>query len=456
MAILNGYTGIVYSVFRRFSIRQLMATGLIFSVFSALILGIYGYTRVEHFAAEMNQAGVMAAQIERSAEQLRDDNVLAATVKKQAQALDKHVADSVADAQSSAVIMLAVMTLCSGAILVIMFNSYLVIKVPVRQLIERTKDIAEGQSDLTRRLDAVSGTELGELAHWFNAFMARLQKIVTDAKTAALEVANATEQMTHISRDTVDGVLRQRMETDQVATAMNEMNATVHEVERSTENAADAARQADDAAQTGQTIVGKTIAVIDELAADVEHSAEAIHALEVDSDNISNVLNVIRDIAEQTNLLALNAAIEAARAGEQGRGFAVVADEVRTLANRSQQATVEIREMIEHLQHGASSAVQVMNSSRDRAREAVVQAKKAGESLAEIAQAVDHIDAMNSQIASAARQQSGVAEEINSNICNISDVATTTSEGAELTALRSKDLAKHAEHLGKLVGQFVV
>jgi methyl-accepting chemotaxis protein len=446
-----------------------MAMGLFFSVLSALILGIYGYSRVEYFAGEMTKAGTAATQIEKTAAQLANApgvadsgdggatvNGLAASVARSAEELKRRVTADGAHAQSTANIMLLVMVLCSGAILVIMFNSYLAIKVPIGHLVERTKDIAEGESDLTRRLNAVKDTELGELAHWFNVFMARLQNIVADTKNSAMEMASATEQMARVSEETLDGVLKQQQETDQVATAMNEMNATVHDVARNAGDAADAARKADDAARSGKTIVEEAIAVIDRLAGDVEQSADAIHKLEVESDSISKVLNVIRDIAEQTNLLALNAAIEAARAGEQGRGFAVVADEVRTLANRSEQSTVEIRQMIERLQHGAANAVQVMNSSRDRAREAVTQAEKAGESLADITTAVDHIDAMNSQIAEVAKQQSLVTDEINRNVVNISDVATITSQGAEQTAQSSAELARHAERLGTLVGQFVI
>jgi methyl-accepting chemotaxis protein len=451
MSVFQGYGNLVYAVFKRLSIRHLMFMGLFFSVFSALLLGLYGYARIQHFSTEMAQAGTVAAQVREAAESSRT----AAAIGK-AQELERHARAVAEEADASAGVMLLVMVLCSGAILIIVFNSYLVINLPIRHLVERTKAIADGKADLTRRLEAMTNTELGELAHWFNAFMARLQSIVTEVTGSAREVAAGTTHMQHISQQTLDGVLKQQMETDQVATAMTEMNATVHEVAKSAANAADAARSADEAANTGQQVVEDTIAVIDKLADDVEQAAGAIHALEVESNNIGTVLGVIRGIAEQTNLLALNAAIEAARAGEQGRGFAVVADEVRTLANRSGQATVEIHEMIGRLQQGAVNAVQVMNVSRDRAVEAVKQAEVAGGSLQTITAAVEHIDMMNSQIASAAEEQSAVAEEINRNIVNISDVAAATSQGAEQSAGTSSELARQAEQLDALVEQFTV
>ena len=466
MAIFQAYTHLVYAVFKRLSIRNLMFMGLFFSVFSALLLGLYGYSRIQHFSQQMARAGTIATQVQEATGQLQsrlaadgvDGNLstLVQTAMRDAQDLQHHAQAVSKDADASSELMLVVMLLCSGAILMIMFNSYLAIKVPIHKLVERAKDIADGESDLTLRLEAMNNTELGELAHWFNAFMLRLQSIVNEVKHSAKGVSGATEQVRRISGETLDGVLKQQLETDQVATAMNEMNATVHEVAKSAADAAEAAKSADEAANTGRQVVEDTIAVIDNLAADVEQAAEAIHSLEKESDKIGTVLAVIREIAEQTNLLALNAAIEAARAGEQGRGFAVVADEVRTLANRSGQSTVEIHQMIDRLQQGAANAVQVMNTSRDRAREAVKQAEVAGASLASITQAVDHIEMMNAQIASAAEEQSAVAEEINRNIVNISDVAAITSKGAEQTAATSRELAQQAEHLDKQVAQFTV
>ena len=461
MSVLQMYSQLVYAVFKRLSIRNLMFMGLFFSVFSSLLLGVYGYERIQYFSTQLAQAGAAAAQVRDSVEQLRtlvpaDNAAPAADAGKAAEDLRRHATGVAEEAKASSEVIVLVMLLCSGAILVIVFNSYLVINVPIRNLVERTKDIAEGQADLTRRLEAMPNTELGELAHWFNAFMARLQSIVTKVTDSAREVSGATAQMRGISQETLDGVLRQQLETDTVATAMNEMNATVHEVAKSAANAAEAADSADQAASTGQAVVTDTIAVIDTLASDVENAALAIHAVEEESDKIGTVLGVIKGIAEQTNLLALNAAIEAARAGEQGRGFAVVADEVRTLANRSGQSTVEIHEMIDRLQQGAANAVQVMNVSRDRAREAVKQAEVAGESLQAITAAVDRIDVMNAQIASAAEEQSAVADEINRNIVNISDVASATSQGAEQTASTSGDLARQAEHLDSLMRQFTV
>jgi methyl-accepting chemotaxis protein len=454
MSVFQMYTQFVYAVFKGLSIRNLMFMGLFFSVFSSLLLGFYGYSRIQYFSAELAKAGTAAAQVRDSVEQLQTQAT--AAVVKDAEDLRRHAAAVAGEAKASAELIVLVMVLCSGAILVIVFNSYLVINVPIRNLTERTREIADGKADLTRRLEAMSNTELGELAHWFNAFMSRLQSIVTEVSDSAREVNGATARMRHISQETLDGVLKQQMETDSVATAMNEMDATVHEVAKSAANAAEAADGAEQAANTGQRVVADTINVIDTLASDVERAAQAIHALEEESDKIGTVLGVIKGIADQTNLLALNAAIEAARAGEQGRGFAVVADEVRTLANRSGQATVEIHKMIDRLQQGAANAVQVMNVSRDRAREAVTQAETAGESLKAITSAVDRIDVMNAQIASAAEEQSAVADEINRNISTISAVASATSQGAEQTAATSGDLAHQVEHLDKLMRQFIV
>ncbi len=218
-------------------------------------------------------------------------------------------------------------------------------------------------------------------------------------------------------------ILEQKDEVDKVATAMTEMSATVHEVARNATEAAEAAQRADEETTKGKMVVSQAIEAIDLLANEVNDAAQVIHRLEQDSDEIGAVLDVIRGIAEQTNLLALNAAIEAARAGEQGRGFAVVADEVRTLAQRTQQSTQEIQNMIERLQSGAQDAVKAMEQGRSRAQVGVEQAAEAGTSLETIAQAVGTISDMNTQIATAAEEQSVVAEEINLNIVSISDMA---------------------------------
>jgi methyl-accepting chemotaxis protein len=232
------------------------------------------------------------------------------------------------------------------------------------------------------------------------------------------------------------------------------MAATSQEVARNTAAAANAARQADSETQAGREVVNQAIDAIDHLAQEVVSAADVIHRLEAESGKIGTVLDVIRGIAEQTNLLALNAAIEAARAGEQGRGFAVVADEVRTLATRTQESTQEIQKMIERLQTGAKSAVQVMEQGRSKAQVSVQQAARAGTSLDTIATAVSAISDMNAQIASAAEEQGAVAEEINRNITNISQIANQTASGAEQTATASAELAKLAARLQTHVGRF--
>jgi len=243
-------------------------------------------------------------------------------------------------------------------------------------------------------------------------------------------------------------------EINQVATAMHEMTATIHDVAANAASAAHGAGEADAEARHGQRVVSETIKVIGELAAEVENSANVIQQLEAESANIGAVLDVIRDIAEQTNLLALNAAIEAARAGEQGRGFAVVADEVRTLASRTQQSTGEIQAIIQSLQGRAAAATQVMKAGRSKAEASVDKAGAAGDSLAKITSAVASINDMNTQIASAAEEQSAVAEEINRNVNTISQVAEETSASAESTSRASEDMARLVQRLQSLVMQF--
>ena len=322
----------------------------------------------------------------------------------------------------------------------------------VAELERVSGQMAEG--DLTVRANYQGNDELGRIAHAFNRMRERFHGMLLQLSSATTQLAAAAEETSTVNQQAGVGIRQQQSEIEQVATAMHEMAATVQEVARSAAGAAQAAQQADLEAADGRQEVSRTIDAIDLLAAEVEQAASVILQLEQDTDKIGGVLEVIRGIAEQINLLALNAAIEAARAGEQGRGFAVVADEVRTLASRTQQSTSEIQEMIEHLQMGSANAVKVMGASRNRAQEGVTQVARAGTTLDSITRAVATISDMNGQIASAAEEQSSVAEEINRNVVTVSLVAEQTSEGAQHTAATSEELARLAEQLQALVGQF--
>jgi methyl-accepting chemotaxis protein len=327
---------------------------------------------------------------------------------------------------------------------------------PLDQAVAAAQRVAQG--DLTVRLDPDPNEqcETTQLLVAIKGMCDRLHAVIGQVTASTAQLASAAEEMSAITEQASAGVQRQRSETDQVATAMTEMTATVQEVAHNTAQAAEAAQRASQEANIGKSVVNQTVEAIDQLASEVEKVAGVIHTLKSDSGNIGMVLDVIRSIAEQTNLLALNAAIEAARAGDQGRGFAVVADEVRTLASRTQKSTQEIQDMIQRLQGSAQQAVEAMQSSQTRAQASVVQAAKAGASLGTITQAVSIISDMNLQIASAAEEQSSVAEEMNRNIVAISDVAEQTSKGATQTASASEEMSRLASELQVLVSQFKI
>ena len=308
--------------------------------------------------------------------------------------------------------------------------------------------------DMTVRLDTDHTDEIGEISVSFNHMIEKFEALVQQISSATGQLAAAAEEMSTVARNADSNINKQTQETEQVATAMNEMSATVREVAHNAASAATAANNADNEAKGGKTIVIQTATAIQQLADSVESTAQVIHQLEADSETIGSVLDVIKGIAEQTNLLALNAAIEAARAGEQGRGFAVVADEVRTLASRTQTSTQEIQKMIERLQTGASNAVEAMETGRTQAQAGVEQAQAAAQSLEAITHAVTTINEMNTMIASAAEEQTSVAEEMNKNIVNISQLSHDTAGAAEQTTSASTELSKLASQLESLVNQF--
>lgn len=332
----------------------------------------------------------------------------------------------------------------------------LVIVGPLNTTVAAMKDIAEGEGDLTKRLRENGRDETAELAKTFNQFIAKIHATISQVAGSTSQLAAAAEQMSVVTSQTSSGVNKQKLETDQVATALTEMTATVQEVARHAESAAEAANQADAQAAEGKGVVSRTVESINTLASEVENAANVIQKVEKDSEEIGSVLEVIQSIAGQTNLLALNAAIEAARAGEQGRGFAVVADEVRSLASRTQESTEEIRLMIDRLQKGSHDAVTVMEMGRNKAQDSVEQAAKAGSTLENIIRSVEDINSMNTQIAAAAHQQGIVAEEINQNVVNITRVADETAEGTSQLSKSGVELARLAQDLQMLVGQFKI
>ena len=316
------------------------------------------------------------------------------------------------------------------------------------------KDIAEGDGDLSKRLDTNAKGEVGDVAHGFNTFAAKIQTLIVEVKSAIEDLSTATGRMTGVVDHTRSEVDEQRRETEQVAAAIHEMAAAVQEVSTNATNASHSAQAADESAIGGQQVVNETIASIQSLQEGVNKSSDVIGQLDRDSEHIGTVVNVIKEIADQTNLLALNAAIEAARAGEQGRGFSVVADEVRTLANRTQQSTDEIQSMIEKLQSGARQAVQEMEKSRVQTDQTVEKASHTGEQLNNITASVSDISGMSTQIATAAEEQTSVADELSRSIQHIADISERASGNADMLATTTGEMAQLETRLTTLVNQF--
>ncbi|VVP97903.1 Methyl-accepting chemotaxis protein McpQ [Pseudomonas fluorescens] len=328
------------------------------------------------------------------------------------------------------------------------------IVIPLNQTLKVAERIAAG--DLTHNLVSKRQDELGQLQRAIQSMTQGLRELIGGISDGVTQIASAAEELSAVTEQTSAGVNSQKVETDQVATAMNEMTATVQEVARNAEEASEAAVAADQQAREGDKVVGEAIAQIERLALEVGHSTEAMGELKRESDKIGSVLDVIKSVAQQTNLLALNAAIEAARAGEAGRGFAVVADEVRSLAQRTQKSTEEIEELIVGLQNGTQQVATIMDNSRSLTDSSVELTRRAGGSLESITRTVSAIQAMNQQIAAAAEQQSAVAEEINRSVLNVRDVSDQTSAASEETAASSVELARLGTHLQMLVGRFKV
>nr|WP_271410792.1 methyl-accepting chemotaxis protein [Pseudomonas sp. Q1-7] len=327
---------------------------------------------------------------------------------------------------------------------------------PLRQMVGMLDDIAQGDGDLTQRLHNNRADEMGAIANGFNTFLGKLQSMISQVVTSVQKVSDSSEHTADIAIRTNQGVQKQLAEIELVATAVHEMTATAQDVARNATHAAEAASHADQAANHGKRIVHSTAEAISALATEIGRAVGVVQNLAKDSENINAILVAIRGIAEQTNLLALNAAIEAARAGEQGRGFAVVADEVRNLAQKTQQATEEIQTMIQQLQHGTREVVKVMQDSQEKTDTSVQHANEAAHALESITQAVSVINDMNTQIASAAEEQSAVAEDINRNVINIGQVANQVAGGADEASQASAELTKLAEQQRRLINQFKV
>lgn len=326
------------------------------------------------------------------------------------------------------------------------------IREAVKLISTASTQMAEG--DTTVRVDYQSQDELRRIAVSFNQMGEQMQTALRSVDNATNQLAAASEETSVVTENTSQSMRKQQNEISQVAAAMHEMHATAHEVARSASQAAEAAQHADGEAATARQVSLQTIEVIESLAEAVEHATTVITTLVKDSDEIGGVLDVIRSIADQTNLLALNAAIEAARAGEAGRGFAVVADEVRTLASRTQQSTSEINDMIARLQTSANQAFTAMETGRSKAKLGVEQTVKGTASLESIIQAVGVINDMSAQIASAAEEQSSVSEEMTRSITAINDLTSETTDGALQTTEASQEVARLATALQDLVRRF--
>jgi len=327
---------------------------------------------------------------------------------------------------------------------------------PIRNMVTNLEDIAKGEGDLTKRLDIEGRDEIAQLGRAFNLFVDKLQGIIRDVTNVTQEVKSGASDINSQTQVMSEQLASHNNETDQVVTAITEMSATASEVAQNTSLVAEATLAATGDVTTAQECVDTSLTEVSSLMSEIDTAAEHINSLSEQSQKINSVLTVIGGIAEQTNLLALNAAIEAARAGEQGRGFAVVADEVRSLASRTQASTLEINEMLTELHNLVSLAVSTMDSSQQGCLRSVESSRAISESLGAVTSAVTSINDMSTQIATAATEQSSVTEEINRNVFAIQDIVNELMSSSQSTSGVSQKLAQEGDSLGELVGQFKV
>lgn len=324
---------------------------------------------------------------------------------------------------------------------------------PLQGMLATIRKMSAGPVDLSQRLKVEGGDQLTELATRINGMMTTIREVLQQVASANSNIMAAATTLNDVTKQSEEGMQQQQSDTEQLATAMNQMVATVHEVSSNASTAAESTRQADSETAKGRRVVESTMQAIESLADELARSRGIVERLAADSTSIGTVLDVINGVAEQTNLLALNAAIEAARAGEQGRGFAVVADEVRTLAHRTQESTQEIQDIIERLQSGAKDAVVSMTENAEKASSTVEESARAGDALNAITAAVASINDMNTQIASAAEEQASTAEEINRNVIAIRDIAVSSGQGVESSRSAAAELNTMATRLREVLGK---
>ncbi|MCC7205082.1 MAG: HAMP domain-containing protein, partial [Phycisphaeraceae bacterium] len=327
---------------------------------------------------------------------------------------------------------------------------------PVNALIERIKDIAQGEGDLTQRVAVTNQDELGQLGGWFNQFVAKIHDLIAEISGVTRDVASASTQIASSAEELAGGISEQNQQMTQISAAVEEMSSSIIEVAKKSGQAAQNADESGKVAQEGGQVVQETIQGMTSIDQAVTASAASVAELGKRGEQIGQIIGVINDIADQTNLLALNAAIEAARAGEHGRGFAVVADEVRKLADRTTKATEEIAKSIQAIQQETSQAVDRMNSGTEQVKQGVTRATQAGQSLQKIVSGAKEVATMISSIAAAAEEQSAAAEQVARNIESISAVTRQASEGTQQAAEASAGLSRTAEQLQRLVGRFKI
>lgn len=325
---------------------------------------------------------------------------------------------------------------------------------PIKSIAARFTDLGRGDGDLSQRIEVKSSDEIGQLSEGFNGFIEKIHESMKEVASTSGALQTASESVSHKANTTHDNSQIQRDQTIQVVTAINEMGATISEIASNAATAAETANQASDNTQVGQNVVNKAKDAISRLAMDIENTGQVVEQLASTTQEIGSILDVIRDISEQTNLLALNAAIEAARAGEQGRGFAVVADEVRNLASRTADSTEEIQKMINQLQSDAKDAVTAMEAGKSVTHEGVSSSDEAVEVLVNISERIHDISDRNTQVATATEEQSTVVHTINQNIEEINGINQVTTSTAEELAAASSDLKELSERLDRMVGSF--